>query len=140
MLTASPYHNSQGHELNVKMSITKCSSKYRNKIWNGIYCQCFIKYNCFQFQVSEGTWPPKLLCTIEWIAITSHYNLLSFAQRVIFRIAGFDPWWRSGEENNTQYNSLKLHRWQKQGFYSWQNLWFFFLFFLYGWIIIEFWM
>ena len=31
MLTASPYHNSQGHELNVKMSITKCSSKYRNK-------------------------------------------------------------------------------------------------------------
>ena len=67
----------------------------------------------FQFQLSEGTWLPKLLHTIESITITSHTNLFSFVRTFIFRIASFDPCWRSGEENHTQCNSLKLHRWQK---------------------------
>ena len=88
------------------MFITECSFRCSNKIIVNILPS-------FQFQLSEGTWLPKLLHTIESITITSHTNLFSFARTFIFRIASFDPCWRSGEENHTQCNYLKLHRWQK---------------------------
>ena len=39
---------------------------------------------CFQFQLSEGTQLPKLLHTIESIAITSHTNLFSFARTLYY--------------------------------------------------------
>ena len=65
----------------------------------------------FQFQLSGGTWLPKLLHTIESITITSHTNLFSFTWTFIFR--SFDSCWRSGEENHTRCDSLKLHTWQK---------------------------
>ena len=88
------------------MFITECSFRCSNKIIVNVLPS-------FQFQLSEGTWLPKLLHTIESITITSHTNLFSFARTFIFRIASFDPCWRSGEENHTQCNSLKLHTWQK---------------------------
>ena len=89
------------------MFIIECSSKHSNKRWNKFYCQ----YSTILLPISmlKGRLTSKVASSY-WV--NCHYELLELVflcSKIYLQNCTF--WNRSVEENYSQYNSFKLHRW-----------------------------
>ena len=91
------------------MFIIKCSSKHSNKIWNKFYCEYFTIL--LPISMLKGHLTSKVASSY-WV--NCHYKLLELVflcLKIYPQICKFWSMLKADWRNHTQYNSLKLHRW-----------------------------